>query len=176
MWKLESERLYARAWKESDLDNYAELCRDQDVMRFFPSVYNRHEAKASMDKMVVCFAAKGYAYLPCFTKEKDEFVGFVGIMDQEMDGKKFVDIGWRLTREHWGKGYATEMAKCFLEFGFSEKNLDSIYSIAPLVNLPSISVMNKIGMNLDYEFDHPLLTDTPELQRCAMYVKLKDPK
>lgn len=169
-WKLESERLYCREWRESDFEHYCLLNSNQDVMRFFPSVYTQEKTRESMNKMIANFEKSQYAYSPCFIKTTDQFIGWVGMMDQEMDGDCFVDIGWRLSPEYWGNGYAPEMAKRFIEHGFNEHFMKKIYAIAPENNLPSISVMKKIGMSLEKSFIHPLLKDSPHLEKCVRYI------
>ncbi len=167
---LETERLYCRAWKEEDFEAYCRLNQNEEVMRFFPSVYSKEQTRDSMQRMIANFERKNYAYLPCIEKETELFIGWVGMMDQEMAGQQFVDIGWRLDPRFWGKGYASEMAKRFIEFGFDRLQLDAIYAIAPSINKPSIGVMKKIGMTLHQSFKHPLLKESPNLENCVQYV------
>ena len=80
-----------------------------------------------------------------------------------------MDIGWRIAKEHWGKGLATEGAKRCLQYGLEELELDMIYSVAPVVNQRSIRVMEKIGMHKAGEFMHPYLENDQRLQRCVYY-------
>ena len=68
-----------------------------------------------------------------------------------------MEIGWRLSHDQWGKGYATEAAKAALSYGFETLHLPEIVAFALPNNLPSIHVMEKIGMTRDLEGDfiHP---------------------
>jgi RimJ/RimL family protein N-acetyltransferase len=69
----------------------------------------------------------------------------------------------------WGKGYATEGAKRCLKFGFNDLKLQEIIATAPKINLPSIRVMQKIGMQKIKDFKHPFLSDFPVLENCVLY-------
>ena len=82
-----------------------------------------------------------------------------------------VEIGWRLSPAHWGKGYATEGAKAALRFGFEDLNLDQIVSFTVPANKPSWSVMERIGMVRDpsEDFDHPRLPVGHALRRHVLY-------
>lgn len=62
-----------------------------------------------------------------------------------------VEIGWRLRRAHWGRGYATEAARPVLHYGFTEAGLDRIVSIPWAENLASIRVMEKLGLRFSHE-------------------------
>jgi ribosomal-protein-alanine N-acetyltransferase len=81
-----------------------------------------------------------------------------------------VEIGWRLARDAWGYGYATEAARAALAFGFSEVRLDEIVSFTVTANTRSRAVMERIGMthDPDGDFDHPLLPDWPH-RRHVLY-------
>ena len=80
-----------------------------------------------------------------------------------------VDIGWRLRKSFWKKGYATEGAKKCIEYGFKSLGLEKIISVCPEKNSKSKNVMKKIGMNKVGEFNHPKLKDYPELEKCVCY-------
>ena len=66
-----------------------------------------------------------------------------------------VEIGWRLSRAHWGNGYATEAARAVLAFGFDVLGLERVVSVHAVGNDPSGNVMQKIGMHLDRETTDP---------------------
>ena len=72
-------------------------------------------------------------------------------------------------RQEWGKGFATEGAKKYLQFAFNEIQLESIKSICPEINYKSENVMIKIGMKKTKCFNHPLLSEYKELERCVLY-------
>lgn len=100
------------------------------------------------------------------------FVGFVGLNVTRFEPLAgVVEVGWRLRREHWGKGYATEAARESLRFGFAELGLDEIVSFTSAQNTQSRRVMERIGMTHDpsRDFDHPGVPDGHPLQRHVLY-------
>ncbi|WP_193226531.1 GNAT family N-acetyltransferase [Pseudoalteromonas distincta] len=87
-----------------------------------------------------------------------KFIGFVGlhIPTKKMPFLPCVEVGWRLSRNHWGKGYATEGAKEALRFAFDSLNLDEVVSFTTKANSRSRAVMKKIGMHDSKQnFMHP---------------------
>jgi RimJ/RimL family protein N-acetyltransferase len=82
-----------------------------------------------------------------------------------------VEIGWRLARQGWGKGYATEAARASLEHGFGKLGLSSIVSFAVTANMRSRRVMERIGMcrDPDGDFDHPDVPPGDPRRRHVFY-------
>jgi len=78
-----------------------------------------------------------------------------------------VEVGWRLSAEHWGRGYAAEAARAAVTFGFDHAGLDEIVSFTVPANLRSIAVMERLGMRFDGEFDHPRVSGP--LKRHLLY-------
>lgn len=174
---LESERVGLRAWKDSDLKEFAALNEDPIVMKHFPKTLNLEESKAALIRMQKHQEERGYTYFAAEEKESGEFLGFVGLYYQDYEAplRPFVDIGWRLKRGAWGYGFATEAAKACLKFAFEELKLDRVYSVAPVLNVPSERVMQKIGMRKIAEFGHPKIPDDSPLKTCVFYeIKKED--
>jgi len=143
-----TERLGIRNWTDADIPIFSQMGKDVEVMRFFPKMLSELESINFIQRMQKQFEEKGYAYLAVDILEKKEFIGMIGIMDQNYgnDLNDFVDIGWRLKKSAWGQGYATEGAKGWLKYGFEKIGLKKIYAVAPVLNLPSQNVMKKLGM------------------------------
>jgi RimJ/RimL family protein N-acetyltransferase len=93
--------------------------------------------------------------------ERAPFIGFVGLAEPRFQAHftPAVEVGWRLGRDKWGKGYATEAARAALAFGFDELGLDDIVSFTTVLNERLQRVRERIGMTHDPadDFDHPLL-------------------
>lgn len=104
-------------------------------------------------------------------KATNEFIGFIGFHTAtfESDFTPCIEIGWRLKKEAWGKGYATEGAKACLEYGFEELGFDEIYSFTADINEPSKQVMRKIGLKFLTEFDHPKVDPDSTLREHVLY-------
>ena len=101
------------------------------------------------------------------------FIGFVGLSVPRFVAHftPCVEIGWRLSREHWGNGYASEAASACLRFGFEKLTLKQIVAFTVPLNKRSIGVMERIGMsrNPADDFDHPHLLPGDPLQRHVLY-------
>jgi RimJ/RimL family protein N-acetyltransferase len=166
-----SERLGFRNWKTTDVNLLFEINTDENVMQFFPSIQTKEQTENFIDRMQNQYKEKGFCYFAVEIIETKEFIGFIGLSEQKFnsDFTPAIDIGWRLNSKFWHKGYATEGAKRCLEFGFYQLKLKEIIAIAPAINLPSIKVMQKIGLQKVKNFKHPLLKEFPELETCVLY-------
>lgn len=175
---FETARLYTRPWVDTDLMNIRKLHQDPKVMQFFPGTASDDACAQFLTRMQALWLQREYAYLPVFSRSDDEFIGWVGLGYQTYLEAPFTDIGWRILPEYWGNGYATEMARGFLEYGFQTCGLDAIDAVAPSLNRGSIAVMKRIGMEFVSEFDHPMLSeehcpDYQHLQRCVLCRSLR---
>ncbi|MBV1887734.1 MAG: GNAT family N-acetyltransferase [Urechidicola sp.] len=168
-----SSRLGFRNWEFEDIEKMHLINIDKDVMEFFPSIPTYNETEAFVLRMQQSYAKNGYCYLAVDILETKEFIGFIGLSHQtfEADFTPCIDIGWRLKKSAWGKGFATEGAKRCLEFRVDTFNLKSICSIAPVLNLKSQQVMEKIGMHKIKTFLHPEIENGHPLQKCVLYKK-----
>jgi RimJ/RimL family protein N-acetyltransferase len=168
---FESERLAFRNWIDSDLIAMHSVNSDPEVMHYFPAVKTKEETLAFIERMQSQFAERKYCYFPVVLKASQEVIGFIGLAYQTFVApfNPSVDIGWRLSKRHWGKGYATEGAKACLKYAFEELKIEGIISIASTINVPSLKVMEKIGMKHMYDFEHPLLENYPEIRTCSLF-------
>ena len=166
-----SSRLGFRNWSEADFKGLCALNQDPEVMAYFPNLLSHEASRDFMKRMQVKFEQKGYCYFAVDELESGSFIGFIGLSDQEFESPftPCVDIGWRLARNFWGNGYATEGAMRCLEYAFEDLGLEVILSHCPVVNTRSWNVMEKIGMLRIGTFKHPVLKDYPKLENCYCY-------
>lgn len=169
-----SERLGFRTWTDADLPAMAAINSDPEVMEFFPTLRSMAETATALQQFRTMYEERGYCFYAVETLVDKQFIGFTGLsrISYEASFTPCVEIGWRLARTAWGKGYATEGARRCLEHAFDTLQLDRVRAIAPVVNQRSIHVMKKCGMQPLLVFDHPLLTDAPHLQPCVCYEAL----
>ena len=156
--EFETPRLRLRQWRESDREPLAALSADPVVMEFFPALITREASDASIDAWQLQFARRGWSNWAVEAKEANTFVGFVGLTVPRrlLPCSPCVEIGWRLARAHWGKGFATEAARGALRVGFERIGLPEIVSFTTVLNLRSRAVVERIGMrNANEDFDHP---------------------
>jgi RimJ/RimL family protein N-acetyltransferase len=168
---FKSERLGFRTWADNDLESMAAINSDPEVMKFFPNTQAKEHTKNFIERMSSQFKKRGYCYFAVEILKTKEFIGFIGLSRQtyEADFTPCIDIGWRLKKDTWGKGFATEGAARCLEFAFSQLKLNQIFSIASIINEPSINVMKKIGMSKVKDFEFSLLLNNEKLKKCVLY-------
>jgi len=170
---IETDRLILRQWKESDRQSFTELNLDPETMRFFPSTYSADVSNKLIDREIERINNDDIGLLAVEVKRTSDFIGFIGIArpSYETHFTPCTEIGWRIRKEFWGKGYATEGAKAVIKYAFDEIKLQEIVSFTSKLNLPSIKVMEKIGMSRDLsgDFDHPLVEEGHKLKEHVLY-------
>ena len=161
-----------RPWQESDLVPFAGLNADPAVMEHFVSALSREESDALASRLQAALSARGWGFWALEIAQGEEagrFVGFTGLSVPAWDAPftPCVEIGWRLPRWAWGRGYASEAASEALRFGFVELGLGAVVSFTTEANTRSRAVMERIGMSRDPsdDFDHPNVpADDPHLR------------
>lgn len=168
---FKSERLGFRNWRKSDLKELEIMNSDVEVMEHFPNTLTKKESEELFEKLRHHYKKYNHTYFATEILENNEFIGFIGLAYQEYQTEftPAVDIGWRLKKSAWGKGYATEGAKKCLEFAFNELNLENIISTCTEKNFKSENVMKKIGMKKIGGFKHPELKKYPKYENCICY-------
>ncbi len=144
-FRIETERLYLRESTIEDAELAYALNLDPDVVKYtgdppFISVEEARIFLANYDAYEKYGMGRWYMFL----KDTDEFVGWCGLKYSPKLNE--VDLGYRLLKKHWNKGYASESAKACLEYGFVTLGLEEIVARADKANPASIKVMQKIGM------------------------------
>lgn len=169
---FKSDRLGFRNWSKDDVREFAKINADLDVMEHFPKPLTVEETSVFIDRLYNHYNKYGYTYFATEILETGELIGFIGLAFQDYPSNftPAVDIGWRLKKNAWGKGYATEGAKKCLEFGFNELNLNQIIATCTKKNSNSENVMKKIGMTKIGEFNHPKLKEFPQYEECICYI------
>jgi RimJ/RimL family protein N-acetyltransferase len=198
---LTTQRLILRPWRETDREGFARLNDDPAVMEFMPRRLSRDESDATAASIQAAIERRGWGFWAVGVKggggggvhaagegvaagtahAADEgaaahagaFIGFVGLSVPGFTAHftPCVEIGWRLAKEHWGNGYASEAAAACLRFGFEKLKLQQIVAFTVPLNKRSIGVMKRIRMSRDPadDFDHPKLSAGHPLQRHVLY-------
>lgn len=171
MTYFESQRLKFRDWQEIDLEKFKIINKDKEVMKFYPSILSDVETEKFYEAIQEEFKQYGYGLFAVEDKEHGKFVGFIGFHWARFDSEftPCIEIGWRLDKNEWGKGYATEGAKACLNYGFESLGFDRIFSFTSKINVRSEKVMKKIGLIKLSEFNHPKLDKGSNLLRHVLY-------
>ena len=155
---LKTDRLLLRQWTEDDFLPFSEMCSDKEVMEYFPKLQTKDESYKMGEKILALINERGWGFWAVEIPNHYKFIGFVGLHSptDKMPFSPCIEIGWRLSKQHWGKGYATEAAKEALKFAFTQLNLNEVVSFTTLANERSKSVMQNIGMHDSHQnFMHP---------------------
>ncbi|MEU5869042.1 MULTISPECIES: GNAT family N-acetyltransferase [unclassified Nonomuraea] len=152
---MTTDRLLLRLPDDDDLAPFAAMNADPEVMRYIGdgSVQPPDSAAAGIARAHREWHERGYGLLAVVVRETGRTAGWVTLTVPAFlpEVLPAVEIGWRLGRQHWGNGYATEAAGRLLGFGFAECGLDRIVSIRHVDNQRSRRVMDKLGLRFAFE-------------------------
>jgi RimJ/RimL family protein N-acetyltransferase len=171
---LRTERLLLRRWRPEDSEPFAQLNADPQVMEHFPATLTRAQSDELIERIERSFAADGFGAWAVELPGSIPLAGFVGLWRQNDERLPFapaVEIGWRLSRESWGRGIATEAASAAIGFGFGELGLEEIVSFTTVANTRSRAVMERLGMRRDpaEDFLHPQIAADDPLAAHVLY-------
>jgi RimJ/RimL family protein N-acetyltransferase len=171
--ELTTARLRLRAWRDSDRDAFAAMNADPAVMEHFPAPLDRAASDALLGRLIEHWTREGFGLWAVERLDDARFLGFVGLSRPpfEVHGASVVEVGWRLARNGWGEGFATEAARAALDFGFDVLGLEEIVSFTAPINARSRAVMERLGMHHDVrgDFEHPRLAPGHPLRRHVLY-------
>ena len=137
MRNLETERLTLGAFRPEDLEAYAEMCADPEVMRFINDgkTLSREEAWRDMALVLGHWQFRGYGLWAVEERATHNLIGRIG--------------HWNPEGRHWGQGFATEGARAALQHAFSVLNVPHVISLIYPENVPSIRLAQRLGERLE---------------------------
>jgi RimJ/RimL family protein N-acetyltransferase len=162
--ELSTPRLRLRQWRDDDREPFALMNADPEVMRWFPAPQTREESDLFVDRFVETGGRLGYTFWAVEVVDSERgptpFAGFIGLQPPSFEppfahAEPCVEIGWRLARDWWGLGLATEGARAALDYALEERRLPEVVSFTVPPNLRSQAVMQRIGMSYSGVFTHP---------------------
>jgi RimJ/RimL family protein N-acetyltransferase len=170
---LTSARLRLRLWRDEDLPAFAALNADPEVMEYMPKCLAREESDALAARIREGLTRYGFGWWAVEVFGVSEFIGCTGLSvpSYETHFTPCVEIGWRLARQFWGFGCATEAARLAMDYGFQVAGLQEIVSFTFVGNIRSRKVMERLGMTHSPEddFDHPRLEEGHPLRPHVLY-------
>ena len=149
---LETERLRLRAFSKSDIDDYAALNADAQVMRFRDGTWDRGRSWRHLGFLIGHWQLAGAGMWALEQRETREFVGMVGFAVPE--GWPGFELAGTLARRWWGNGYATEGARAALAYGFTTLQKGRIISLVHPENHASTRVVERLGEKLECRIQH----------------------
>lgn len=170
---ISTDRLILRHWQLSDLAPFSVLNASAKVCEYFPKTLTKEESDQLANNIIRHFDKHGFGLYAVELKSTKEFIGFTGLNIPSFSAPFMpsIEIGWRLSDKHWGKGYATEAAHAVLNYGFSNLKLKEIVSFTVPHNQRSLRVMQKLGMthNSQDDFHHPKVPQGHILSKHVLY-------
>jgi RimJ/RimL family protein N-acetyltransferase len=144
--ELETERLWLRQFRDSDLDAYARITSDAETMRYVASgePFDREQAWCSLGYLLGHWRIRGYGLWAAEEKASGALVGRIGLYrPADWPG---VEVGWLVARERWGEGFATEGGRAALAHAFTALGECRVISAILPENTASIRVAEKLGL------------------------------
>lgn len=171
-FRLETERLILRDWRDADLVPFAAMCADPRVMATLGPQLTREETAALIGRLVAIREASGITQWALERREDSRFIGWCGLSPGTfwpIEGR--IEVGWRLAFDCWGQGYAREGALAALAWGFAKLAPDSIWAITSRGNTRSWGLMERLGMTRrsELDFDHPKIAEGNPLRPHITY-------
>lgn len=171
MITLRGPRVTLRQWRDDDCAEFAGLNADPVAMEHFLGTLTRAESDAMVARIRKSIDERGWGF---WCLEIDgRCAGFTGLNAPTFEAPFMpaVEIGWRLRRALWGRGYATEAAHLALDYGFGTLGLPEIVAFTAVANQRSRAVMQRLGMTHDSadDFDHPAVPAGHRIRRHVLY-------
>ncbi|MBI4325209.1 MAG: GNAT family N-acetyltransferase [Chloroflexi bacterium] len=172
---LPGPRVRLRQWMDTDVEPFAAMNADAEVMEFFPQPLTVEQSLALLEKLKRSIAARGWGL---WAVEVDgDLAGFTGLAEPSFEAHftPCVEMGWRFRRKFWGHGFALEAAQVALRFAFASLRLREVVSFTARLNQRSQRLMQRLGMTcspLD-DFGHPMLPDGHTL-RCHVLYRIQN--
>jgi ribosomal-protein-alanine N-acetyltransferase len=144
MNEIETERLQLRLFRPDDLDELSLIFGDPDVVRYLGSGHpaSRADTETALDSIIRHWQVHGFGRWAAICKQTRRLIGYCGL--RNFNGMP--ELVYLLSKQYWGMGLATEMARASLKYGFEERQFERIIAMAKLANVASQRVMRKIGM------------------------------
>ncbi|MBP0017078.1 MAG: GNAT family N-acetyltransferase [Cyanobacteria bacterium SBLK] len=150
---LETPRLILRKLRANDRDALTRVLGDPEVMQFSVNgtLTEAEIEEFICDRVFSAYDRKGFSFYGVVEKTQQQLIGICGLLAQKIGDRDEIEIGYRLAREYWGRGLATEAATAVRDYGFNKFHFKRLISIIESDNIRSIRVSEKIGMT--YEKD-----------------------
>lgn len=169
---IETARVRLRPWRADDVVPFQEICSDPEVMATLGPPLDIAATEALVARMQGLQADLGHCFWAMERLEDERLIGWCGairgtvgpIVDK-------LEIGWRMARDCWGFGYASEAARATIDWCFADRPDDAVWAITHIENWRSRAVMERLGMRYcdGLDFDHPRLAKDDPLLRHVTY-------
>jgi RimJ/RimL family protein N-acetyltransferase len=175
---IETARLRLRPWRANDAEPFQKICSDVEVMATLGPSLDMAATRALIVRMQGLQDTLGHCFWAMERIGDERLIGWCGAIRGSVGPVvDRIEIGWRMARDCWGSGYATEAAAATIDWCFANRADDAVWAITNIYNQRSRAVMERLGMRHreDLDFDHPKLTkDDPLLRHVAYALSRED--
>ena len=171
-FRLQSERLVLRDWREDDIDDLLQVCGDPAVMATIGPVRTRDEVAVLVGTLQECAASLGHTLWAMERCEDARVIGFTGLVRGQVPAiADQLEIGWRLVRDCWGQGLACEAARASLAWARANRPGELVVAMTARNNVRSRALMERLGMiyRPARDFAHPALAPDDPLRAHVVY-------
>jgi ribosomal-protein-alanine N-acetyltransferase len=147
--QLQTDRLITRFLTPEDILSWAQFFKDKEALEFlstFGFATSENMSKHWIEKQLLRYNQNRFGLQALINRFTGEFIGQCGLITQEIDKNWEMEISYHIFRPYWGQGYATEAAKCFIDFAFTNKLAPSVISVIDINNIKSQRVAEKNGL------------------------------
>ena len=155
---IETERLILRELRPSDLNGMFELDSDPNVHKYLGNkpVKTIEESQKILESFINQYNERGIGRWAAIEKSSGEFIGWTGLRlntEYNMNGfTEYYDVGYRLIKRFWGKGYATESGNAAVNYAFDTLKIPELYAVTEIGNQASHRALLKIGLTYVEDF------------------------
>lgn len=152
---LQTQRLCLKHLEAADLPALVDLWSDPEVTRFMGGPRDRDDLKTILEGELQDPFAERYNLWPVEELETGKIIGDCGLLDKEVEGVPEIEVVYVFAKGAWGKGYATEIGKALVRYGFEEVGLSRLIALIEPENQASERVALKLGMKCEKEVVRP---------------------
>lgn len=147
---IETERILLRPFCIEDIERFAEICANPNVMRYIGDgqPVSLEVITEKIPEWIELYEKQKYGLMALVLKKTNELIGFCGFIHQIVDGDEYIELGYRLDEAYWGRGIATEAAMAARDYAFNVLEIPLLISIINHQNDASKRVAKKVGMSL----------------------------
>jgi ribosomal-protein-alanine N-acetyltransferase len=150
--KLESKRLVSRFLNRDDISTWSQFFLDREAIELFPASFLQaggNYAEKWIERQMTRYAENLFGLQALINRTNGEFIGQCGLLKQEVDCMTETEVGYHIFKKHWGKGYAPEAARMFMDYAFADNISGSLISIIDIRNAKSQRVAEKNGLKIE---------------------------
>ena len=156
-FRLETERLVLRDWREEDWPRFFVGTNTPVVMRWLGGTLADEGQARQRERVEACRERNGFCFWAVERRNDGELLGFCGLKRADAPGSTVTgefEVGWRFREDAWGQGYAKEAAIAAISAGFERFGADEIVALTVAGNSPSWGLMERLGMTRRPELDY----------------------